>query len=33
MDFVKFGIIGIGNMGSSHTRSISELANAKLTAV
>ena len=33
MDFVKFGIIGIGNMGSSHTQSISELSNAKLTAV
>lgn len=33
MDFVKFGIIGIGNMGSAHTNFISELANAKLTAV
>jgi predicted dehydrogenase len=33
MDFVKFGIIGIGNMGSAHTNSVSELANAKLTAV
>ncbi|MBR1966698.1 MAG: Gfo/Idh/MocA family oxidoreductase [Lentisphaeria bacterium] len=33
MDFVKFGIIGIGNMGSAHTNFISELTNAKLTAV
>ena len=33
MDYVKFGIIGIGNMGSSHVKYIGELANAKLTAV
>ena len=33
MDFVKFGIIGIGNMGSSHVKYIGELSNAKLTAV
>ena len=33
MDFVKFGIIGIGNMGSGHVRFIGELSNAKLTAV
>ena len=33
MDFVKFGIIGIGNMGTGHTVSISQLSNAKLTAV
>ena len=33
MDFVKFGIVGIGNIGTSHTNSISELSNAKLTAV
>ena len=33
MDVVKFGIIGIGNMGTGHTNSISTLSNAKLTAV
>ena len=33
MDFVKFGIIGTGNMGTGHTNSISQLSNAKLTAV
>ena len=33
MDFVKFGIIGIGNMGSGHVRYIGELSNSRLTAV
>ena len=33
MDFVKFGIIGIGNMGSAHVKHIGELSNTKLTAV
>lgn len=33
MDFVKFGIVGIGNMGSSHVNTISGLKNTKLTAV
>ncbi|MBO5762725.1 MAG: Gfo/Idh/MocA family oxidoreductase [Lentisphaeria bacterium] len=33
MDKVKFGVIGIGNMGSSHTKFISELQNCVLTAV
>ena len=33
MEFVKFGIIGIGNMGSAHVRSVESLSNAKLTAV
>ena len=33
MDYVKFGIVGIGNMGSGHVHYIGELANAKLTAV
>ncbi len=33
MDYVKFGIIGIGNMGSTHVKFIGELKNAKLTAV
>ena len=33
MDYVKFGIVGIGNMGSAHVKYIGELANAKLTAV
>ena len=33
MDFVKFGVIGIGNMGSAHVNFIEELSNTKLTAV
>ena len=33
MDFVKFGIIGIGNMGSAHVKHIGELSNTRLTAV
>ena len=33
MDYVKYGIIGIGNMGSTHAKYINELTNAKLTAV
>ena len=33
MDFVKFGVIGIGNMGSAHVKYIEELKIAKLTAV
>ena len=33
MDFVKFGIVGIGNMGSAHVNTISGLKNTKLTAV
>ena len=33
MGFVKFGIVGIGNMGSAHVRFIGELSNTKLTAV
>lgn len=33
MDFVKFGIVGIGNMGSAHVRFVGELSNARLTAV
>ena len=33
MDQVRFGIVGIGNMGSSHVRFIGEMSNAKLTAV
>ncbi|MCI7643876.1 MAG: Gfo/Idh/MocA family oxidoreductase [Lentisphaeria bacterium] len=33
MDFVKFGIVGIGNMGSGHVISIGSMQNAKLTAV
>ena len=33
MECVKFGIVGIGNMGSSHVRFIGEMNNAKLTAV
>ena len=33
MDFVKFGIVGIGNMGSTHVNTISGLKNTKLTAV
>ena len=33
MDQVRFGIVGIGNMGSSHVRFIGEMENAKLTAV
>ncbi len=30
---VKMGIIGLGNMGSAHVESISQLSNCKLTAV
>mgnify|MGYP001021836938 CR=1 FL=1 len=30
---IRFGIIGIGNMGSSHVRNIEALGNAELTAV
>ena len=33
MDQVRFGIVGIGNMGSSHVEYIGEMSNAKLTAV
>ena len=33
MEKVKFGIVGIGNMGSSHVRSIGTMTNAELTAV
>lgn len=33
MNIVKFGIVGIGNMGSAHVRNIGELPKAKLTAV
>ena len=33
MDVVKFGIIGIGNMGSAHVQFIEQLSNSKLTAV
>ena len=33
MDTVKYGIIGIGNMGSAHTQFISQLKNCVLTAV
>ena len=33
MDFVKFGIVGIGNMGSTHVNTIAGLKNTKLTAV
>ncbi len=33
MNKVKFGIVGVGNMGSSHTKSITELPHCELTAV
>ena len=33
MDFVKFGIVGIGNMGSCHVRFVEAIPNAKLTSV
>ena len=33
MEFVKFGVIGIGNMGSAHVTFIDALPNTKLTAV
>lgn len=33
MDKVKFGIIGIGNMGSAHVISVGQLKNCELTAV
>ena len=33
MEKVKFGIIGIGNMGSAHVVNISNLKNCELTAV
>lgn len=33
MEFVKFGIIGVGNMGSAHVKSIESLSNTRLTAV
>ena len=33
MDFVKFGIVGIGNMGSCHVNFIEAIPKAKLTAV
>ncbi len=33
MDKVKFGVIGIGNMGSAHVVNISNLKNCALTAV
>ena len=33
MKKVKFGIVGIGNMGSSHVKSISTMDNACVTAV
>ncbi len=33
MNQVKFGIIGIGNMGSAHVNNVSQLSNCRLTAV
>ena len=33
MDFVKFGIVGIGNMGSCHVKFVEAIPNAKLTSV
>ena len=33
MEKVKFGIIGIGNMGSAHVVNINNLKNCELTAV
>ncbi|MBO5307554.1 MAG: Gfo/Idh/MocA family oxidoreductase [Lentisphaeria bacterium] len=33
MDIVKFGIVGVGNMGSCHVGFIEAIPNAKLTAV
>ena len=33
MDYVKIGIIGIGNMGSNHVKFVGDMKNAKLTAV
>lgn len=33
MDYVKFGIVGIGNMGSVHVGTIRGMSNARLTAV
>lgn len=33
MDIVKFGIIGIGNMGSNHVVSVTKVPQAKLTSV
>ncbi|MBQ9788773.1 MAG: Gfo/Idh/MocA family oxidoreductase [Lentisphaeria bacterium] len=33
MDYVKIGVIGIGNMGSSHVKFIGEMKNGKVTAV
>ena len=33
MDRVKFGIIGVGNMGSAHAKFIATMGNAVLTAV
>ena len=32
-DIVRFGVVGIGNMGSSHVRNLGIAANCKLTAV
>ena len=33
MGFVKFGIVGIGNMGSAHVNFVEAVGNAELTAV
>ena len=33
MNQVKFGIIGIGNMGAVHEHNVSQLPNCRLTAV
>jgi predicted dehydrogenase len=33
MNHVRFGIVGLGNMGSFHAKSLSSIDNAKLTAV
>ena len=32
-DFIKIAIIGAGNMGSAHLKSIEEIANLKLVAI
>ena len=33
MEHVRFGIVGLGNTGSFHAKSLGAIANAKLTAV